>query len=106
MAMPRRWSELIIGVDLDRDGKPYLICSDEKCDHVGQQCRIASTENMTASEFVYRIKQHSLKYNNDRDEKCTCGHERGVHAGHDGLGRCALRSCPRICGKFVRVTAV
>lgn len=39
-----------------------------------------------------------------RDVKCVCGHTRGVHAGHDGLGRCALRSCPTICGQFQKAS--
>lgn len=41
-------------------------------------------------------------YAEDKEARCTCGHERAVHAGHDGLGRCALRSCPTICGQFRR----
>lgn len=41
-------------------------------------------------------------YTKDKDSRCKCGHERAVHAGHDGLGRCALRSCPTICGEFRR----
>lgn len=37
-----------------------------------------------------------------REQMCECGHSRGVHGGHDGLARCALRRCPTICGQFRR----
>lgn len=37
-----------------------------------------------------------------REQKCKCRHERAVHAGPDGLGRCCLRSCWCHDSAFVR----
>lgn len=34
-------------------------------------------------------------------QTCVCSHSRGVHGGHDGLARCALRSC--YCAAFQRL---
>jgi len=39
----------------------------------------------------------------EKAERCRrCGHERAVHAGHDGLGRCCLRSCGCHDSAFLR----
>lgn len=38
-----------------------------------------------------------------RAQLCRCGHARRVHGGHDGLARCALRSC--YCGAFTLITS-
>jgi len=34
-----------------------------------------------------------------KEQRCVCGHVRGVHGGHDGLASCALGSCQG-CGAF------
>lgn len=38
----------------------------------------------------------------EKDQKCRCGHQRAVHAGMDGLGRCVMSRCRNAgsCGQF------